>query len=58
MPKTAMVARTTADPVDCVSHHATAKCTIWLPISENAWPIQMVKKVFFQFEGVTFMVPT
>jgi hypothetical protein len=38
------VASTVAEPVVCVSHQMIAKDTSWLPSSENAWAVHMVKK--------------
>jgi hypothetical protein len=40
-----MVAKvsTVAEPVDSVSHQIKANCTKWLPSSEKAWPVQMMK---------------
>jgi hypothetical protein len=52
MPNTAMVPNTTAEPVDCVSHQAMAKCTSMLPTSEKDWPIHIKKNVRFQFDEV------
>ena len=34
---------TVAEPVDSVSHQIKANCTKWLPSSEKAWPVQMMK---------------
>jgi hypothetical protein len=43
------VASTVADPVILVSHQIKANCTSWLPSSENACPVQIVKKGAAQF---------
>jgi hypothetical protein len=53
MPTRVAIARMVADPDFCASHHTSANCTSWLPKSENACPIQMVKKRVAQLWGIS-----
>ena len=40
----AAMARALVDPVVCVTHQIRTNCVSELPISDNAWPVQIVQK--------------
>src|SRR5262245_46192889 len=49
-------ASTVAEPVDCVSHQIMPRPARLVPNSENACPIQIVKKRNFQFDPTSMVL--